>query len=192
MNRELDRMANQAAKLGPAGIEVCDGQLVVGSYYTEHWRPRKSGSGHRLLDIQLHKNLITTAGKNSWLDTMFNEDTQVVTGDWCCSLVNNAAFSAFAAADTISSHAGWAEYTSYTETNRVAWGQGSAASGSIVNSSVMTFTLGGTITIKGLFLVSENTKGGTTGLLFSESAYTSNISGEASDQIRSLYTVALS
>ena len=65
-------------------------------------------------------NGIVDVGLNHILEIEFNGGSQIST--WYIGLVDNAAFSAFADADTLSSHSGWAEFTSYTESNRVTWG----------------------------------------------------------------------
>lgn len=75
--------------------------------------------------------------------------------------------------DTMSSHAGWTEVTAYSEADRQTWTAGSVASQTVDNSgSPATFTgdTNGT-TVGGAFLVSDNTKGGTSGTLFSVGAF---------------------
>ncbi len=80
-------------------------------------------------------------------------------------------------ADTMSSHAGWTEVTAYDEATRQAWTDG-AISGTTTKAvdnsgSPATFTIDTNSTsIGGAFLVSESTKGGTTGLLFAAGAFT--------------------
>lgn len=103
-------------------------------------------------------NGATTVGLNYLLNTGFG-------GSVYCALIDNAGFSAVAAADTMSSHAGWTESTAYSEANRVTWGHGTAASGIMTNASVMDFTANATATIKGAFLTTVNTKADTSGTL---------------------------
>lgn len=77
-----------------------------------------------------------------------------------------------AAGDTMASHAGWAEITAYDEATRQTWTQGAVASQSVSNAaSPATFTMNGTATVGGGFISTNNTKGGTTGTLFSVKAF---------------------
>lgn len=163
---------------------------LIGLHKTELWR-RNQHSGHfELINTFWAKNDITTVGKNKLLDCMFNSSAQVTSTDWCAGLINNASFTGYNAADTISSHAGWTEWTSYSQTTRVAWTQGAASAAAVTNSSPMVFDINATGTIKGLFIVSQNTKGGTTGTLWSAASYTSTVDVQSGDQIRSTYSLS--
>lgn len=72
----------------------------------------------------------------------------------------------FAAADTMSSHAGWSENTNYSEGARQALTLGSVSGQSVNNSaSRATFTISATTTLAGAFVTTNSTKGGTTGTL---------------------------
>lgn len=117
-------------------------------------------------------NLVPTAALNDVLSVYLVAGAQKTT--WYLGLVNNSGFSAFAASDTSASHAGWTELTSYDETTRRTVTFSAPASGSTNNTaSPVSFTASGSIDIKGLFLISVSTKGGTTGILFSEAAFNS-------------------
>jgi len=119
------------------------------------------------------RNIIPNGGLNDLLSVWLKSGTQTTT--WYILLVDNASFSAFAAADTMSSHSGWIENTDYDESVRQTW-TGSAISGQSTDNtaSPAVFTISTTITIKGAAFVSNNTKGGTTGILASEAAFDSN------------------
>lgn len=70
-------------------------------------------------------------------------------------------------ADTMSSHTSFVESTSYSNSNRVTWTPGTISGGSVDNSgSVAAFSINASDYIFGAFLVSNNTKGGTSGTLF--------------------------
>lgn len=153
-----------------------------GKFHIEHIR---DGNIIGTYDIP---NGIVNGGKDSLLGVYFHSDTQITT--WYISLVDNAGFSAFAAADTIASHAGWAESTAYSEANRVSWGPGASSGQSITNASAITFTMNATATIKGIFVVSNNTKGGTTGTLWSTAAFASTVSVNNGDLLKVTYTVS--
>jgi hypothetical protein len=132
-------------------------------------------------------NLVTTAGKNRMLDCMFNEGTQSLTANWCGGLINLAGWTGYNVGDTMASHGGWTEWTAYTQANRVAWGQGAGSAGAISNASPMVFDINGTGTVKGLFICDNNTKGGSTGLLWSGASYPTQNDVQSGDQIRSIY-----
>lgn len=116
-------------------------------------------------------NLVTTAGKNDLLDKYFKGSTY--TAAWYVGLISNTSYSAIAAADTSASHAGWTESTAYSNANRPTLTLGTPASGSVDNSaSKASFTINATATIKGCFTITNNTKGGTTGILYSAGLFT--------------------
>lgn len=127
------------------------------------WKVRCHDKDGNLVWTRHIKNLVTTQGLNALLDTLF--DASGYTASWFAGLVSDSGFSAYAAGDTLASHAGWTEFTSYTG-NRKAIAWGAAAAGVIASSSIGTFTASGTGTIKGLFVTSAET--GTSGTLFAE------------------------
>ena len=155
-----------------------------GKFHVEHWRAGK------LIGIYEMPNGVTNEGKNHMLGVTFNAATPVTT--WYIGLVDNAGFSAFAAADVMSSHAGWTEYQLYSEANRVTWVENAPASQSITNTTLAEFTITGTTDeVKGVFVVSNNTKGGTTGTLWATAAFATVIPVDASDVLKVTYTVSL-
>lgn len=132
-------------------------------------------------------NDITNIGKNTLLDSFFRN--QAPPAVWYFGLVDNASWTAFAAGDTMSSHAGWIEFTSYSDSTRVAWTTVAAASQAITNSSVSTFNINGSGTLKGIFVTSVSTKSGTTGTLWSTAAFTTTVPVSSGDQLKITYTV---
>lgn len=109
------------------------------------------------------ENLVTTVGKNNMLDNHFAGSAY--TAAWYMGLVN--ATPTYAAGDTMSSHAGWTENTGYSEGARPTCAFSAASAGSKALSSALAFSITATSTIAGCFVVSNATKGGTTGTLFS-------------------------
>lgn len=153
----------------PSGLYVPDApRLTVGGVFTVTCRSRKTG---KVLWRQRFHNAITTAGLTHLADVAFNGGTQV--SPWYLGLINNSGFSALSAADTMSSHAGWTELTSYDEATRVEWDQNAPVSGVITTNTASTFTISATVAVYGAFLVSNSTKGGTTGTLFATGAFSS-------------------
>lgn len=133
-------------------------------------------------------NGIVDEGIHYLLDAGFNEGSQDTTH--YVGLVDNSGFSAFANADTMSSHSGWSENTDYDESTRVAWNPDAAASRAVTNSTTVDFTMNATATIKGIFVSSNSTKSGTTGTLWATAAFSSNASVVSSDVLKVTYTVS--
>lgn len=159
---------------------------VVGKWKFEIFN-RETG---KVRDTIEFLNLVTNVGKNALLDTMFNQATQVASNSWYMGLITNTGFSAIAPTDTAASHPGWNEFVAYTQATRPLWGQGVAASQSITNSTPVTFSINATGTIKGGFIISQNTKGGTTGLLWSAGLYAADVPVNNLDDIKATYTVS--
>jgi hypothetical protein len=112
------------------------------------------------------ENIVTTAGLNYLIDVALGGAAQITT--WFVGLVSGAT-PTFAAGDTSATHAGWTEATGYDEATREAWVDGGVSGGSLTNAaSVAQFTMNASLTIGGAFLISNSTKGGTTGTLYAE------------------------
>jgi hypothetical protein len=120
-------------------------------------------------------NLVVNVGLADMNDKYFSGSGYSAT--WYLGLVDNSPSPSYAAGDTMSSHAGWAENTDYTQANRptVTFGSATVADPSVINNSgaVDVFTMNASVTIAGAFLTSDNTKGGTSGILFSASTFQS-------------------
>jgi hypothetical protein len=114
-------------------------------------------------------NLVVNVGLQDMNAKYFTGSSYTAT--WYLGLYGAAASNNPAATDTMSSHAGWTEVTAYSQSTRPACSFGSATSADpsvITNSgSPATYSINGTTTIGGAFLTSDNTKGGTSGILFS-------------------------
>jgi hypothetical protein len=118
-------------------------------------------------------NLVVNVGLADMNDKYFSGSGYSAT--WYLGLVDNSPSPSYAAGDTMASHAGWAENTDYTQANRptVTFGSATVADPSVINNSgaVDVFTMNASVTIAGAFLTSDNTKGGTAGILFSASTF---------------------
>jgi len=131
-------------------VEVYDGEIMIAEY--DIW------------------NTIVTVGLNHWLDVAFHGETQV--DPWYIGLIEDSGWSGVVAGDTMASHAGWTECTAYSEANRVEYNEAAAAAGVTTNSANKAeFSMNATKTLKGAFLVSDNTKGGSSGTLFAAGAF---------------------
>ncbi len=97
------------------------------------------------------------------------------TAAWYIGIYGAAASNNPAAGDTAALHAGWTEVTDYSQANRptAVFATPSTADPSVISNtaSPATFSINGTVTVGGAFLISNNTKGGTSGVLFSASDF---------------------
>lgn len=166
---------------------VVDRLDPYGCYTLEHWRPAKSGT-LRKIGEGIAPNQITNAAKNDLFDKYFRNGTTATA--WYMGLVDSSGFTAFSAGDTMSSHSGWNEFTNYDESTRVAWGPAAASGQAITNTTKVTFTIAGSGTIKGLFLVTVSTKSGTTGILWSAAALTTAVPVVDDDQLKLAYNLS--
>lgn len=120
------------------------------------------------------ENTVMTAGKNLALDTYLAGSSYTVVGPYL-GLISSSGYSAIAAGDTMSSHAGWTEagnanaptYSGNRKT--AAWS--AASGGSKALSSALSFAITGSGTVKGAFLIygsgAVNTVDNTSGTLYS-------------------------
>lgn len=158
-----------AADLSSANIAknggIAEGMELHGIYTVEC----RDANGE-LVWREKFKNLVTTAGKNNALDNQLAGSSYTAT--WYMGLISNTSYSAISAADTMASHAGWTESQNYSQTARPTTAWNAASGGSKSLSAALTFTMNATDTIKGCFLASVSTKGGTTGVLYSAGLFT--------------------
>ena len=120
-------------------------------------------------------NLVVNVGLQDMNTKYFTGSSY--TAAWYLGLYGSGSTNNPAASDTMSSHAGWTEVTAYSQSTRPAcsFGTASTANPSVISNSgsPATFSMSGSTTVGGAFLTSNNTKGGTTGTLFSASDFTS-------------------
>ena len=115
-------------------------------------------------------NLVTTVGKNFVLDTTMSGSAY--TAAWYVGLVNGPSAPTYSAADTMASHAGWTENTSYSQAARPTAAWSAAASGVKALSAALTFSINAASqNVIGCFLTTVSTKGGTTGTLYSVGSF---------------------
>jgi hypothetical protein len=119
------------------------------------------------------------------------------TAAWYIGLYGAGASNTPAAGDTMSSHAGWTEVVAYSQATRPActFGVPTTANPSVATNSASpaTFTINGTTTVGGAFLVSNSTKGGSTGTLYSAADFSSpgDRSVVLNDTLSVTYTLSL-
>lgn len=113
-------------------------------------------------------NLVVTVGLNDSLDKHFKGSSY--TAAWYVGLT--AGSPSFAAGDTMSSHGGWTESAIYSESVRQTLTPGTVSGGSVDNSaSKASFSINGSGTIGGAFVVTDNTKSGSSGILYGGGAF---------------------
>jgi hypothetical protein len=156
----------------------------------EHWRPNPETGVPEKIGEYSFENDITNEGKNLILEIMFHDGTQIASSSWSAGLISNSGYTGLAAGDTMASHGGWTEFTGYTQSTRVAWGPGAAASQQITNSTPMTFDINASGTVKGIFVTSNNTKSGTSGKLWATGLFTADVPVTNGDQLKITYAVA--
>lgn len=185
---------------GEQGVEVDVVRAATG--ITE--KPRSLGSGGvgdgyftaeafdasgDLKFVEVGHNQIKDVGAKLLLDVMFRGTA--ASGTWYIGLIT-AAGSIQTATDTMSSHAGWSENSSYDEATRVAWVEGAASGSSgvisIASSSTSDFTISATVSIDSIFVVDNSTKGGTTGTIWSTAPFSTSQSLVDNDVLKVSYT----
>lgn len=154
---------------------------VPGVFRFEHWR------NGECIAKWTARNGVVTVGANLFLDTMFNNVAQSPT--WYIGLyvgtgtLNNA--------DTMSSHAGWSEFTGYSESTRRAWVPSAASARAVPSTSASGFHISAATTLKGAFLANSSNKGGSTGVLYCTAAFSTAVSVINGDFVSCTYRVAI-
>jgi len=119
------------------------------------------------------KNLVVNVGLKDMNDKYFTGSAY--TAAWYIGLYGAAASNNPAAGDTAASHAGWTEVVPYSNATRPAatFAAATTADPSVITNSASpaSFSIDATATVGGAFLISDNTKSGTTGILFSASDF---------------------
>lgn len=157
---------------------------LVGSFTIEHERDGK------ILRRETVRNTIVDVGKDKILDVMFYAATQIT--NWYIGLIMDGSYTGIAAGDTMGSHAGWAEFTDYSQSTRPEWAPDAASGQAITNSTARTFSITGGDTLKGIFVASSSTKSGTTGTLWAATLFSSDYSVNNGDTLRIIYNVEIS
>lgn len=156
-------------EITPELLEVCNDPegLKAGGYFTvRHYRDGK------LLDTIVSENIVVDEGLTHILDVALSGGTQDTT--WFIGIYKNnytpvagdvaSTFAGAGVANEIS--------TEVDETTRPAWTEAGVSSKSITNSaSPAVFTANTTVSAYGAFMISDNTMGGTSGVLMAASKF---------------------
>ena len=160
--------------------ESKEAMRLGGVFKFEHVRDGK------VIDVWEDHNLVVTEGLNSILDVVLHGSSQITT--WYVGLFegNYTPVAGLTAATVTSAST---ESTAYDETTRVQYVEAAASAGSTTNSaSKATFTINATKTMYGAFLISENTKSGTSGTLLACTKFATARSVVSADQLLVTYT----
>jgi hypothetical protein len=158
-----------AITLGDCGVARNSG-MVERAEAHGHYVIECRGSDGKIKWTEEIENLVTTQGKNDALDKYLSGSAY--TALWYLGLISAASYSNIVVGDTAASHAGWTESAAYTQANRPTASFSAASGGSKSLSSAAVFSINADVTIKGCFLISNNVKSGTTGILYSAGLFT--------------------
>jgi hypothetical protein len=140
-------------------------------------------------------NLVVNGGLQDMNNKYFLGSAYTAT--WYIGLYGSGASNSPAAGDTMSSHIGWTEVVPYSQATRPActFGTPTTANPSVATNSASpaVYSINATSTVGGAFLVSDNTKSGSTGILYSASDFTSpgDRSVVSGDTLNVTYTLSL-
>ncbi len=154
-----------------AGLVAKPGLNLGGKRLENHYRVECVRDG-KVIWVEEFDNLVVDVGLDDSLDKHLKGSSY--TAAWYVGLASSTP--TFAAGDTMGgAHAGWTEVTTYDEANRQTLTLGSVSGKSVDNSaSKAVFTISGTVTVGGAFVVNNSTKGGTTGTLYGGGAFSQN------------------
>lgn len=188
MFSEISKAADTVSTSLSANAGAGDGISAKGRYLVEC----RDAEGN-LKWVHEENNLVVNVGLKDMNDKYFSGSSYSAT--WYLGLITGPGVTT-SASDTISSK-GWTEFTGYSEANRptCTFGAATTANPSVISNSgsPAAFNINATATVGGAFLVSNNTKGGTTGVLFSEKAFSApgDRSVVSGDTLTVTYTFSL-
>ena len=152
-----------AAGLDAQGALVAGGQAALGVRVNHHFEVECRGEDGRLKWMEEFDNIVVTAGLNKYIDATLK--TGLASPAWYVGLKDTGTPNA---ADTMASHASWAEIVPYSDGTRPAFdlSGNSISAGSVSNSNnKAAFTIDGTDDVYGAFIADDATKSGSSGTL---------------------------
>lgn len=141
-------------------------------------------------------NLVVNTGLQDMVAKYFTGTSY--TAQFYLGIYGAGASNTPAAGDTMLAHPGWTENVSYSNPTRPAavFGATTLADPAVISNAASTasFYMNATTTVGGAFLTTDNTKGGTAGMLFSAADF--SVPGDraviSGDTIQVIYTFSLS
>ena len=185
MNHDFD-----PALLARAIEAIQDGRLIRGRWNVKAWESKAHElDGTSPIAVAEFSNGITDEGIHHVLDR-FTDFTgpEPTLAPWYAGLIDSSGFTGVDASDTMASHTGWTENQSYSESVRQTLSFGAAAARAISDS--VSFSINATVTIQGLFVPSDNTKGGTSGTLFSTALFSTPPALVSGNTLTANYTLS--
>jgi len=179
MSNEISNFGDHATATMQANAESAETVGIEGKYHVVC----RDADGNIKWEEEF-PNLVNAVGKQLMLDTLLSGTSYTTTGPYL-GLISGAS-PTFLAADTMSSHGGWTEFTNYTVGGSAVRGTAtfaSATSSGLSPSNVtsktataITYTItGGGGTVGGCFLVTgsgaSSTQSNTSGTLYSAGAF---------------------
>jgi hypothetical protein len=140
-------------------------------------------------------NLVVNEGLQDMNAKYFTGTTY--TAAWYLGLYGSGATNSPAAGNTMASHGSWTEVTDYSQATRPActFGTPTTANPSVATNSASpaTFSINATTVVGGAFLTTSNTKGGSTGILYSAADFSApgDRSVVSGDTLSVTYTLSL-
>jgi hypothetical protein len=163
------------------GLYLPKQKLLLGGEFTvEH---RRAGE---LVGASVEPNTVVNEGLDHILSVIFNSGTQVTT--WYVAIFEgNYTPQSTDTASNIASNS--TESTAYDEATRVEWVEAAPSGQTVTNSANRaTFNINATKTIYGAFLISDNTKSGTTGTLMAASRFSASRNVVSGDDLLITYS----
>ena len=140
-----------------------------------------------LIWSETFSNLTVDEGLNDILDVYFAAGSQSAT--WYVGLIGSNS-TPLAGWDAAGIGVDFTEFEDYSELVRETWTVGAVSGKSISNTaSPAEFNIDDSGTVYGAFIINENTKGGTTGVLWCASLLASSRPVVSGDIVRATYTV---
>lgn len=188
-------------------IETATGADVIGNTLTKALTLGESVHGGGVYTVQCFDkdgNLKWEAEKHNLVVNQGLQDMNAkyftgssYTAAWYIGLYGSGSTNNPTSSDTAASHPGFTEVTPYSNSTRPAcvFGTPTTANPSVAtnSASVAVFNINATATVGGAFLISNSTKGGSSGVLFSASDFTSpgDRSVVSGDTLNVTYTFSL-
>jgi len=190
-----------------SSIEKAKAADVIGSAITKTLQSGESATAKGVYHMQCFDkdgnlkweaecpNLVVNVGLQDMNAKYFTGSAY--TAAWYIGLYGSGVSNSPAAGNTMSSHSSWTEETGYSQATRPActFGTPTTANPSVATNSASpaVYSINATATIGGAFLVSDSTKGGSTGTLYSASDFTSpgDRSVVSGDTLNVTYTLSL-
>lgn len=196
MYKELSGFGDNAQATLQTNAVMPEGTSIEGHYHVEC----RDAEGNLKWEEKF-PNLVVAVGKQLMFDTLLKGSSYTVVGPYL-GLISGSG-NTFAAADTMTSHAGWSEFADYTVGGSAVRGTavfGSASSSGLTPANVttstataITYTITGSGgTIGGCFLVTgsgaSSTISNTSGTLYSAGAFATAKVTTAGDTVSVTYS----